>query len=160
MITIVVERAAREFHAHRDLLCSASSYFKGGLQGGCSEASSKVVVLEEEKPEVFETFIYWMYFDRLAEPTRLKLGTFDATPTSVRLTEMELAQVWGFGVRRDVTGPQNARLKNLDLRHSETQSSDYYRITDAASDSTPPKATLRRYLADAAALLIKQAELG
>ena len=49
---------------HEDLLVKASDFFKAALTNGFLEAHERVIHLPEEKAEVMETFINWLYKDQ------------------------------------------------------------------------------------------------
>lgn len=43
------------------LLCGSSSYFKAALNGSFIEGESQKVELDDEDPEVFRTYVAWLY---------------------------------------------------------------------------------------------------
>lgn len=55
---------------HRDLLTSASPFFAAALNGTFAEGLDQVVRLPEEKPEIFEWFIWWLYTGSLVTPAQ------------------------------------------------------------------------------------------
>lgn len=55
-----------EFNIPGALLTDCSTYFTGALNGGFREADENKIVLDDEDPEVFRTFVAWMYKQRLS----------------------------------------------------------------------------------------------
>lgn len=53
---------------HRDLLTSASPFFAAALNGTFAEGLDQTVRLPEEKPEIFEWFMWWLYSGSLTTP--------------------------------------------------------------------------------------------
>ncbi len=49
------------FGIHKSLLCNVSSYFNAALNGNYIEATESVIVLLDEKSEVFRRFNEWLY---------------------------------------------------------------------------------------------------
>lgn len=71
MATVVVGPAQVKFVLHTDLLISTSPFFAAALQGHFAESNSQTVTLPEEKPDIFEWFVQWLYTGSLmvAGPT-------------------------------------------------------------------------------------------
>lgn len=73
--TIVVGSASSKsssqttYTIHRDLLTAASPFFAAALNGTFAEGLDQTVRLPEEKPEIFEWFIWWLYTGSLTTPS-------------------------------------------------------------------------------------------
>src|SRR5277367_3743838 len=63
MATVIVGRGdqAQTFTIHKHLLCQASSYFYGALQGKFRESRKATLKLEGDCPMVFEVLYHWLY---------------------------------------------------------------------------------------------------
>lgn len=67
MVPIVVgddgdkARPQMRYLIHKELLTSASPFFAAALNGAFAEGLDQAVRLPEEKPEIFEWFIQWLY---------------------------------------------------------------------------------------------------
>ncbi|KAF4556271.1 Hypothetical protein D9617_1g081470 [Elsinoe fawcettii] len=61
MATILVGPAKVKFVLHTELLVSVSPFFAAALQGHFAESASQIVTLPEEKPDMFEWFVQWLY---------------------------------------------------------------------------------------------------
>ncbi|KAB2110314.1 hypothetical protein AG0111_0g1018 [Alternaria gaisen] len=57
----VYEGKTREYHAHKVVLCLASSYFLNAFTGNFKEASESTIELHEDKPEYFEFLLKFIY---------------------------------------------------------------------------------------------------
>lgn len=72
--TIIVGSASSKGHSpttytiHKDLLTSASPFFAAALNSTFAEGLDQTVRLPEEKPEIFEWFLWWLYTGALAIP--------------------------------------------------------------------------------------------
>ncbi|MCJ1379093.1 hypothetical protein MMC17_002193 [Xylographa soralifera] len=60
IVTVIVGEEKRVFKIHKNLLCSASSYFKAALDGKFKEAEEQKIKLLEEKPDILESFQLWL----------------------------------------------------------------------------------------------------
>ncbi|PNS21414.1 hypothetical protein CAC42_1193 [Sphaceloma murrayae] len=71
MATVLVGPNQVRFVLHTDLLVATSPFFAAALQGHFTESSSQTVTLPEEKPDIFEWFVQWLYTGSLmvAGPT-------------------------------------------------------------------------------------------
>ena len=101
---IIVEVGAEreEFHIHRGLVCSYSSYFIGALTHGWKEAEEGKIKLHNENVDVFRVFFEWLYTRRLPV-----CGLFD-TPCSENYSRRLLIQAWIFGDAHGIPSLQNA----------------------------------------------------
>jgi hypothetical protein len=54
---------------HKDLLTAESPFFSAALNGAFAEGLDQTVHLPEEKPEIFEWFLWWLYTGSLTTPT-------------------------------------------------------------------------------------------
>ncbi|KAF2219923.1 hypothetical protein BDZ85DRAFT_204867, partial [Elsinoe ampelina] len=66
MATVIVGPAQVKFLLHTELLVSVSPFFAAALQGHFAESASQTVTLPEEKPEMFEWFVQWLYTGSLS----------------------------------------------------------------------------------------------
>ncbi|KAK3054881.1 hypothetical protein LTR09_004039 [Extremus antarcticus] len=62
-------RPETKYIIHKDLLTSASPFFAAALNGTFAEGLDQTVRLPEEKPEIFEWFLQWLYTGTLKTPT-------------------------------------------------------------------------------------------
>ncbi|KAI5272257.1 hypothetical protein E4T47_04382 [Aureobasidium subglaciale] len=53
---------------HKDLLTAESPFFSAALNGAFAEGLDQTVRLPEEKPEIFEWFLWWLYTGSLTTP--------------------------------------------------------------------------------------------
>lgn len=60
-VTIVVGTEQQKSVVHKDLICASSEYFRAALQGALVEAATSEIMLMDERPEVFEGFVNWLY---------------------------------------------------------------------------------------------------
>jgi hypothetical protein len=81
MITVIVgantEWPVRTFTVHKNLLCRASDYFDGALNGPFLENSKNELVLADDCPTAFEVLYHWLYtgfFYEQTFPTRAEKG--------------------------------------------------------------------------------------
>ena len=73
------------FYAHRELLNISSPFFKTALQGEFREASDAVLELPEDKVQVIEDFLQWMYTGQYEHPEHSVLEAHDtAEPEYMR----------------------------------------------------------------------------
>ncbi|KAK4692430.1 hypothetical protein P7C71_g4777, partial [Lecanoromycetidae sp. Uapishka_2] len=56
IVDIVVGPAKKVFKIHKEILCSASTYFRAALNGGFKEAEEQTVELPDDKVKVFKYF--------------------------------------------------------------------------------------------------------
>nr|OQO18170.1 hypothetical protein B0A51_14102 [Rachicladosporium sp. CCFEE 5018] len=61
-------KGAVSYLVHKELLCSASPFFAAALNSTFAEGLDQTVRLPEEKPEVFEWFLQWLYTGSLTTP--------------------------------------------------------------------------------------------
>lgn len=61
-------RSETKYLIHKELLTSASPFFAAALNGTFAEGMDQVVRLPEEKPEIFEWFLQWLYTGTLKTP--------------------------------------------------------------------------------------------
>ncbi|KAI4720286.1 hypothetical protein E4T48_03418 [Aureobasidium sp. EXF-10727] len=53
------------FTVHKKLLCDSSTYFKAALNNGFKETKDQTITLDDEDPEIFRTFVVWLYETKL-----------------------------------------------------------------------------------------------
>lgn len=61
-------RPQTEFLVHKELCTAASPFFAAALNGAFAEGLDQTVRLPEEKPEIFEWFLQWLYTGSLVTP--------------------------------------------------------------------------------------------
>lgn len=61
-----------DFGIHKNLLCSASSWFKEVLTAGSTEAQEGVIHLPDDRLNILEYFNDWLYTDSLNDPETSK----------------------------------------------------------------------------------------
>ncbi|GAB7357272.1 hypothetical protein MBLNU459_g8243t2 [Dothideomycetes sp. NU459] len=61
-------QAEATFKIHKKLLTRASPFFAVALDGAFAEGLDQAVTLPEEKPEIFEWFVWWLYTGSLTTP--------------------------------------------------------------------------------------------
>ncbi|KAK5712992.1 hypothetical protein LTR17_017705 [Elasticomyces elasticus] len=69
-------RPITKYMVHKELLTASSPFFAAALDGAFAEGLEQVVRLPEEKPEVFEWFLQWLYTGSL---TIAQDGAFSAS---------------------------------------------------------------------------------
>ena len=62
--TLVVGPESKEFSVHQHLLCESSDFFKAALEGQLQESASTTVRLPEDKFEIIDYFVEWLYTQR------------------------------------------------------------------------------------------------
>ncbi|KAH7370841.1 hypothetical protein BKA65DRAFT_375827, partial [Rhexocercosporidium sp. MPI-PUGE-AT-0058] len=61
MVTVQVGPDKVTWSLHEAVICNASKYFKDAFRGGFAEASSKIMHLTEDDPDVFKKFVDYIY---------------------------------------------------------------------------------------------------
>ena len=61
MVKVIVGTTEEEFIVHKKLLCAASKFFEGALNGQFAESLSQEVKLPEDDPVLFECVCHWVY---------------------------------------------------------------------------------------------------
>lgn len=69
-------RPQTSYLVHKELLTSASPFFAAALNSTFAEGMDQKVTLPEEKPEIFEWFLQWLYTGSLTTPLA---GTYGAS---------------------------------------------------------------------------------
>lgn len=98
MIRLKVGSEGKVFTVHEALLCHESKYFRTALQGSFRESQEKYLELDEEDPDIFSVFIYWLYGRDLP---------------SQEETASKLPSLWALGDRRIVPWLQNEVINIL-----------------------------------------------
>lgn len=140
-VNIKVGPDERNFIVHRDLLRHHSPYFDGALGGSFKESEGNLIRLPENKPDVFELFVGWLYAQRLDQQ-------IDATEL---MTCRNLARHYVFADMRGVLRLKDAvitvliqglKIHPLPNRHSILQEIPYIYA------NTAEKSLLRKLLVD------------
>ncbi|KAL9608849.1 MAG: hypothetical protein Q9167_006335 [Letrouitia subvulpina] len=79
MVTIHVGQKRKQFHVHRNLLCSKSAFFQAAFSAGPPAAAASdpdtvprlrtAIYLEDHDPNAFGLFVDWLYKDKFTGPT-------------------------------------------------------------------------------------------
>ncbi|WPG98125.1 Hypothetical protein R9X50_00091100 [Acrodontium crateriforme] len=75
-------RPQTQYMVHKELLTAASPFFAAAFNGSFAEGLDQVVRLPEERPEIFEWFLQWLYTGTLTTPIAGSFGSNVSTPTS------------------------------------------------------------------------------
>ncbi|KAI4717303.1 hypothetical protein E4T48_06531 [Aureobasidium sp. EXF-10727] len=130
---------------HKDLLTAESPFFSAALNGAFAEGLDQTVHLPEEKPEIFEWFLWWLYTGSLTTPTSTNCNV---EPRHHRLRAMDAMPGFpGQGL------PQHVTHTDGDLRNS-AGSPKYFLLLDlyALSDKLMTT-TLCNHIVDTTARL-------
>ena len=74
-------RPETKYLIHKELLTSASPFFAAALNSTFAEGMDQTVRLPEEKPEIFEWFLQWLYTGTLKTPVPRCNNTSNGIPT-------------------------------------------------------------------------------
>lgn len=83
MAVVVVGPKESKFVLHSHLLTSVSPFFAAALNGSFAESSSRTITLPDERPEIFEWFVQWLYSGTL------RASTVPCSPTSSNTARLE-----------------------------------------------------------------------
>ncbi|KAH0001915.1 hypothetical protein KCU78_g14641, partial [Aureobasidium melanogenum] len=109
------------YKIHKDLLTAESPFFSAALNGAFAEGLDQTVHLPEEKPEIFEWFLWWLYTGSLTTPTSTNCNV---EPRHHRLRAMDAMTGFpGQGM------PQHVTHTDGDLRNS-AGSPKYFLLLD------------------------------
>ncbi|KAL8787675.1 MAG: hypothetical protein Q9213_002106 [Squamulea squamosa] len=61
IVTVVAGAAETPFHIHRGLLMSKSAFFDAALTGSWKEATEGKIRLIDDDPEIFSSYVLWIY---------------------------------------------------------------------------------------------------
>ncbi|KHO02034.1 BTB/POZ fold protein [Metarhizium album ARSEF 1941] len=86
-ISVGDARNKRAFNVHLKLLVSSSEYFRRSQSGRWAESDTRELCLEEQDPEVFHTYINWLYSRAVNSKCETDLGD----------TFLSLAKAWILG---------------------------------------------------------------
>lgn len=126
-----------DFAIHKGLLCHHSSYFAAALNGSFKEANEKVIHLTEESPETIKHFNLWLYTQTL-----LETGQNEA-----ELDEMEVAALYIFAEKRDITKLQDAAIDAI-IGFNILNNTVPISCMRLIYKNTPESAPMRRLLID------------
>ncbi|KAI4738494.1 hypothetical protein E4T50_11035 [Aureobasidium sp. EXF-12298] len=107
---------------HKDLLTAESPFFSAALNGAFAEGLDQTVHLPEEKPEIFEWFLWWLYTGSLTSPTSTNC---EIEPRRHRLRALDAMP--GFPGHQGL--PQHVTHTDGDLRNSQG-SPKYFLLLD------------------------------
>ncbi|KAI9835347.1 MAG: hypothetical protein M1837_003863 [Sclerophora amabilis] len=138
LVRIIVgpeEDTQTEFLVYENLLCARCPFFKKALQGSFKEASEKRVVLREEDPEIFSSFLYWLHAGRLVP--------FTEKGKEAGQDMMKYIKLWILGDRFQVTTIQNCAMD--EIRAGAKKHNIYFDVPQLRHiyENTMPGATLR-----------------
>ncbi|KEQ74064.1 hypothetical protein M436DRAFT_44896 [Aureobasidium namibiae CBS 147.97] len=57
---------AKPFYVHKQLLCDSSTYFTTALNDGFAETKHQTIKLDDEDPDIFLTYVLWLYGGKLS----------------------------------------------------------------------------------------------
>ncbi|KAI5212271.1 hypothetical protein E4T38_00697 [Aureobasidium subglaciale] len=97
----------QEFFAHKSLLCDCSQYFKAALDGHFAEGQKQKIVLDDEDPVIFGTFVAWLYQGQLDSQ-----GVEAALDGSERF-DYHIAKLIVFADKRSITELENDAITML-----------------------------------------------
>jgi hypothetical protein len=86
--TVLVGPDAEHFVVHESLLIHCSKFFRATLTGRFKEAKEKTVKLEDTKPDIFEFFVHWLYYQRF--------------PDSKKGDNSDLVEAWTSGAHAEL----------------------------------------------------------
>ena len=66
-VYVDVGRSKQRFSVHKGLVCHRSKFFDAAFNGSFSEASTGIVTLTEEDPEIFDIVHTWLYTNQLTQ---------------------------------------------------------------------------------------------
>lgn len=116
------------------------------------EAKLRKIELDEEKGEVIEAYVYWLYYGKVAEPRKLDPEAPDVLDrTTVALTQGQLIDIWLFGDRRGIPALQNHALIMFAQHMNETTKVDR-NLIPIVYDNTTKTAPRRRLFVTKAAV--------
>ncbi|GAM83284.1 hypothetical protein ANO11243_012700 [Dothideomycetidae sp. 11243] len=78
--TILVGPLETKYMVHSQLLTAASPLFAAMLNGNFAEAEKRSVTLPEERPELFDWFVHWLYTGSLTNSKDCSYGTASQVP--------------------------------------------------------------------------------
>ncbi|MCJ1389248.1 hypothetical protein MMC18_002104 [Xylographa bjoerkii] len=107
VVTLIVGKKKRVFKIHKNLLCSASAYFKAALDGKFKEADTLEIELVEDSPKVIERFQLWLYTQSILE----------STESCNRLSDELLMEIYSFARVRLITKLQNDAIDIIIRKH-------------------------------------------
>ncbi len=82
-IVVGKETYQREFTVHEDIICRRSEFFRGAMNGNWPEMQERVIRFPEDRPSVFNLYIYIIYFRKFPE-----LSTAEARVSDVQHHDM------------------------------------------------------------------------
>ena len=68
-ITLYVGEAQRAFYIHEDILFQSSGFFKTAFESNFREGSQRTMTLPDDKVEVFEDLVNWLYSQKYLIPS-------------------------------------------------------------------------------------------
>ena len=94
-VHILVGPNQKDFAIHRNLICQLSGFFDAAFNGSFSEASSGVIELYEEDPDLFELVYKWCYMKDTAQYN---------DGQSIMCGAEQIVRLWVLGDRYDMPG--------------------------------------------------------
>jgi hypothetical protein len=89
MITVKVGNNGTTFPVHESVVCDSSAFFKSAMKPEWTSATSRIVDLTDEDPNIFEIYLHWLYFKTLS--------TIHNRPPIADIEYIELAQCYVLG---------------------------------------------------------------
>lgn len=129
------------FHVHKDILCSASSYFKAALNGIFVEAAQQECVLDDVEHHIFGLLLRICYADGMSDKAIMQELTGQDVPTLCRL--------WILADRFGMPSIQDAIVDTLCDQYENSRSPLSLGNESATIwDSIPPESKLRLLILD------------
>ena len=127
------------WHLPKALLTHCSPFFAAALEGSFFEAESRTVSLPDDNPEVFETFVQWLYIGEI----RCTVELFDSYE---RWTSLIVAS-WMLGDKLGCQAFQDAAMTQLLAYHNKGDAIQISAVR-AAYEGSPPGSKLRKWAVD------------
>lgn len=95
-------RPETKYLIHKELLTSASPFFAAALNSTFAEGMDQTVRLPEEKPEIFEWFLQWLYTGTLKTPVPRCNNISNGIPTGPIAPSMQSpSELTAYDIRSD-----------------------------------------------------------
>ena len=139
-IEVGPEGNSRTFNVHRDLLSFYSGYFRHIFNSGIVEPSGGIIRLYSEEPDVFESFVKWLYTRRAHEEQITEHNDYQYYMFFVKL--------WILAARHDVPLLMNEMVDSLHQSVVTMWSLPREETIKEIHVNTPAGSILRRMVVD------------
>ncbi|KAF2130039.1 hypothetical protein P153DRAFT_431107 [Dothidotthia symphoricarpi CBS 119687] len=139
---VQVERFKNEqlFHIHKSVLCKTSAFFQSILESAWTGLDYKPIDLTDEKPEVFQMYLQWLYSGKVAVKLEANLYSYMVRVNDEVICWASLLDSYILGEQLQDTTYQNAVMQamidcveNGEVLPSVKAIGDMYRGTSASS---------------------------